>query len=106
MAVKDSPVKDRMPAFQQNKIINARLKSRNLDISASDWLRPEETRVRGNSVCLYLSGGSAQDLKTAFERLSQGGEVTDPLTEHFSGMYGALNDKFGVRWMFQTAEKA
>src|SRR5215469_14872269 len=40
--VKDSPAKDHMPAAQQDKIINAHLKSGNLDISASDWMRPDE----------------------------------------------------------------
>lgn len=104
--VKDSPVKDQMPAAQQDKIINARLRSGNLEISASDWLRPDQTPVRGNTVCLYLSGGTLQELKVLFERLSQGAEVTDPLRELFFGTYGALNDQFGVRWMFQTNQKA
>jgi PhnB protein len=105
MKVKDSPVKDQMPAFQLNKTINARLKSDTLDISASDWLRPSQPPIRGNTVCLYLSGGTTQDLHSIFEKLSQGGEVTDPLTDMFFGIYGALNDRFGVRWMFQTAKE-
>jgi PhnB protein len=106
MKVKDSPIKDRMPAVQQEKILNARLKSSALEISASDWMRPDETPVRGNTVCLYLSGGTFQELKTIFERLSEGAQVTDPLKEMFFGTYGALNDKFGVRWMFQSNQKA
>src|SRR6266436_469081 len=57
---------------------------------------------RGNTVCLYLSRGTLQELKALFERLSEGAEVTDPLEKQFFGTYGALNDKFGVRWMFQT----
>jgi PhnB protein len=104
--VKDSPVKEQMPAGQQEKVLNARLTSGNgsgdIEISASDWLRPDQTAVRGNTVCLYLSGGTLRELKDLFERLSEGAEVTDPLKEQFFGMYGALNDKFGVRWMFQT----
>jgi len=104
--VKDSPAKDHMPAVQQEKILNARLRSANLEISASDWLRPDRTPVRGNTVCLYLSGGTFQQLKALFERLSESAEVTDPLKEQFFGTYGALNDKFGVRWMFQTNQKA
>ena len=102
--VKDSAAKDHMPAIQQEKIINARLKGGNLEISASDWLRLDETRVRGNTVCLYLSGGNFQELKGYFEKLSVGAEVTDPLREMFFGVYGALNDKFGVRWMFTSAK--
>jgi len=105
-AVKDSPAKDLFPAAQQNQIINARLRSGKLDISSSDWLRPDRIPVRGNTVCLYLSGTTLQGLKTIFESLSQGAEITVPLTQQFFGTYGALNDKFGVRWMFQTDEKA
>jgi len=52
-----------------------------------------------------LSGGTLEELKTLFKRLSDGAEVTDPLKEQFFGTYGALNDKFGVRWMFQTDKK-
>jgi PhnB protein len=104
--VKDSPAKDFMPAFQQDKIVNARLRNGKLEISASDWLRPAQTPIPGNTVCLYLSGGTLEELKTLFERLSDGAEVTDPLKEQFFGTYGALNDKFGVRWMFQADKKS
>ena len=104
--VKDSPAKDFMPAFQHEKIVNARLRSGKLEISASDWLRPAQAPIRGNTVCLYLSGGTLEELKTLFERLSDDAEVTDPLKEQFFGTYGALNDKFGVRWMFQTDAKS
>ena len=100
--VKDSPVKDQMPSFQQDKTLNAHLKSGNVEISASDWLRLDETPVRGNTVCLFLSGATFQELKVLFEKLSDGAEVTDPLREMFFGIYGALNDKFGVRWMFHA----
>jgi PhnB protein len=104
--VKDSPMKDHMPAVQQEKVLNARLRSGNLEISASDWLRPDQTPIRGNTVCLYLSGATLQELKALFERLSEGAEVTDPLKEQFFGTYGALNDKFGVRWMFAADKNA
>lgn len=105
MKVKDSPVKDHMPAAQQEKTLNARLTSGKIEISASDWLMPNRTPKPGNTVCMYLSGGSFQELKTLFDKLSDGAEVTDPLKELFFGTYGALNDRFGVRWMFQTNNK-
>lgn len=103
--VKDTPAKDRLPAALHEKIVNARLKSGEVEISASDWLRPDRTAVRGNTVCLFLSGGTHEESKALFERLSDGGEVTDPLSEQFFGLYGALNDKFGVRWMFHSEKK-
>lgn len=102
--VKDSPVKNSMPASEHEKILNARLQSGKVDLSASDWLRPDRPRVPGNTVCLYLSCGTLQELTDLFARLSEGGDVTDPLKEMFFGTYGALNDKFGVRWMFHSSQ--
>lgn len=100
--VGESPAKDHMPAFQQNKVVNAHLKSSSIEISASDWLMLDRTPARGNTVCLFLSGGTFPELRSLFEKLSDGANITDPLKEVFFGYYGALNDKFGNRWMFQT----
>lgn len=102
--VKNSDAKGEMPVFQQEKILNARLKGAALELQASDWLRPGETRVLGNTVCMYLSGGNLEAQKRVFDRLSEGGDVTDPLAKQFFGTYGALNDRFGVRWMFLSNE--
>ncbi|MEO6390604.1 MAG: VOC family protein [Pyrinomonadaceae bacterium] len=100
--VGSSPMKRAFPEHMYDKIINARLVGKNVDISASDWLRPAQNPIQGNMVCLYLSGGKPAELKAIFERLSVGAEVTDPLMAAPFGFYGALNDRFGVRWMFQT----
>ena len=100
--VKDSVMKDQMPPAFQERVLNAHLRSTRIEFSASDWLRPDRTRVRGNSVCLYLSGGTFLEIKTIFEKLSEGADVNDPLKEQPFGAYGALNDQFGVRWMFWT----
>src|SRR5215471_15329254 len=72
--VKDSPIKDQMPTVQHDRVLNARLKSANVEISASDWLMPNRTPVRGNTVCLYLSGDTHAELKSLFDRLSEGAE--------------------------------
>jgi len=104
--VQDSPATNQIPAALHDKVIHARLKSGNIEIAASDWLLPNRTPVRGNTVCLFLSARTLRELKSLFEKLSEEAEITDPLQERFFGTYGALNDRFGVRWMFQTTEKA
>lgn|GEM_PF-290112 len=104
-SVGQSPMKNSFPESMHDRIVNARLTAGNIDISASDWLRPTQTPVQGNMVCLYLSGGKPAELKALFEKLSVGAEVTDSLRREAFGTYGALNDKFGVRWMFQTDQK-
>ena len=101
-SVGESQAKDFMPPSFKDKIINARLKSDVVDISASDWLRPDQKQIQGNTVCFYLSGGTFEELKTIFNKLSEGANITDPVKQEFFGTYGALNDKFGIRWMFQT----
>lgn len=98
--VSESPAKDRMPGEFQNKIINARLKSDIVDISASDWLMPHQQRIAGNHLCMYLTASNINELKTYFDKLAAGASITDPLEEKFFGTYGALNDKYGNRWMF------
>jgi PhnB protein len=103
--VGDSPMKAAFPATMHGKIISARLKSKVVDISASDWLRPGEKPIQGNTVCLYVSGGNADETKTFFDKLSVGAKVTDPLSQLPFGLYGALNDKFGNRWMFHSDAK-
>lgn len=102
LKVKDSPAKDHMPPSVQDKVLNAQLKSERIDLSASDWVLLDRTRIEGNSVRLYLRGGTAQEIKAVFGKLSEGAEILDPLKETFFGVYGGLNDKFGIRWMFQA----
>ncbi len=102
--VGESPMKNIFPVSMHSKVLNARLKSKMVDISASDWLRPDEKRIQGNTVCLYLSGGTPDETTSIFRRLAEGANVTDPISEQSFGLYGALNDKFGIRWMLH-AEK-
>ena len=99
--VSDSPLRNQMPPHLQNKVLNARLEGDGFDFSASDWMHPSETPLKGNTVCLYFSGGTRSELKALFEKLSEGANVTDPLKE-MPFLYGALTDKFGVRWMFHA----
>ena len=100
--VGDSPMKAAFPPAMYGRIVSARLHSSTVDISASDWLRPGTAPVHGNMVMLYLSGGTPQATRGIFAKLSGGAEVTDPITEQPFGLYGALNDKFGNRWMFHA----
>jgi PhnB protein len=99
--VSESVLKDHTPPALHNKVLNARLKAEAFDISASDWMIPDRTPVRGNTVCLYFSGGTREEVRRVFEQLSEGSEITDPLKE-MPFLYGALNDRFGVRWMFHA----
>jgi PhnB protein len=101
--VGDSPMKAEFPPEVQDRVVNARLQSGAIDISASDWLLPSRMPKQGNTVCLYISEGTAAELKEYFDKLSEGADpaVLDSLVEMPFGLYGALTDRYGVRWMFQ-----
>ena len=104
----DSPMKGQYPPEQHNRVVNARLISGAIDISASDWLHPTRTPIQGNTVCLYMSEGTYAELKELFDKLSQGADPTllDVLRDMPFGSYGALTDKYGVRWMFQGEKQS
>ncbi len=100
--VRDTPMKAMFPPEMHDRVINASLKAESISLSASDWMLPSEKPVTGNTVCLYLSGGTAAETRLLFDKLSAGARVTDPLSELPFGLYGALNDRFGMRWMFHS----
>lgn len=100
--VSETPMKAGFPPSMHNRIINARLTANGVDISACDWMRPDETFTRGNMNCLYISGGSREETRRIFDAISEHANVTDPLNIQPFGYYGALNDQFGVRWMFHA----
>ncbi len=101
----ESPMKNHFPEIMHQRILNARLVAPGIDLSASDWLRPDQAPSMGNRVCLYISGGTYEETKRIFDELSDGAEVTDPMDVKPYGVYGALNDRFGVRWMFHAAPR-
>lgn len=103
MKAADSPMKAQFPPALQERIINAEFKGDGLQFTASDWFLPEEKPVQGNTVCAYISGVSYPVLERYFNKLSEGASKHSfqPLQSMPFGSYGALTDKFGVRWMFQ-----
>ena len=103
--VGESPMKDMFPEVMHQKVLNGMLKSDGIEISASDWLRPSEKYISGNNLSLYISGGTSEQTKRVYSQLVEGASITDPLTEHPFGLYGALQDRFGVCWKFHSVTK-
>ncbi len=91
------------PVEQQNKVAFASLKNGILEISATDWRHPTRMPKQGNTVALFISGGSYDELRVIFDNLAEGAskELLDDLKQLPFGTYGHLADKFGVHWFFQ-----
>src|SRR5438094_10657621 len=95
-------MKGQHPPEQQNKVVNARLISGAIHISATDWLHPTRTPKQGNTVCLYLSEATSTELRAIFEQLSEGAHHTllDPLRDMPFRSYRHLPDNNGDYWFF------
>jgi PhnB protein len=105
--VADTPMKNHMQPAQHHKVAHAHLKSSAIEFSATDWLHPTRTPKQGNTVAMYVSGGTYKELREIFDRLARGADdaLLDDLRDMPFGTYGHLADKYGVHWFFQGASK-
>jgi PhnB protein len=99
----DTPMKDQVPPQLHDKVAYARLVSGALDLSATDWQHQTRRPRQGNTVGIYLSGGSYGELKAIFDRLAVGADpdLLDELAELPFGIYGHLADRYGVHWFLR-----
>jgi PhnB protein len=101
--VADTPMKNQMPPKLHNRVVHAHLKSGAIMLSATDWLHPTRVPRQGNTVAMYLNGGTYKELRTIFDKLAVGADnaLLDDLREMPFGVYGHLADKYGIHWFFQ-----
>jgi PhnB protein len=60
----------------------------------------------GNNVYINLEPDTREETDRLFKTLSEGGKIETPLQDMFWGdYYGSCTDRFGVKWMFNCAEK-
>lgn len=99
----DTPMKDQFPPEKHNRMINARLKSGAVEISATDWMAsPAFEPVQGNTYAVFISGGTYEELRAVFDKLKEGASSDwfQELHEMPFGTYGQFFDKYGVQWIF------
>jgi PhnB protein len=100
----DTPMKDMLPPEKHDRIINAHIKSGDIEISATDWMAsPEFDPVQGNTTAIFVSGQDMDEMTNIFEKLKDGDNNTrlQELHEMPFGMYGQFYDKYGVQWIFR-----
>lgn len=65
------------------------------------------TVTSGNNVSINLEPDTRAETDRLFKALSDGGKIEMPLQDMFWGAYfGTFIDRFGIRWMFNCANKA
>jgi PhnB protein len=97
-------MKDMLPPEKHERIINAHLKSGEIEISATDWMAsPEFDPVPGNTYAIFVIGGALEELRTVFNKLRDGDNNTrlQELHDLPFGIYGQFYDKYGVQWIFR-----
>lgn len=86
-------------AGPDDHIMHGQLASDGLLIMGSDG-HPDYPAKVGDNIAIALSGSDYDRLSKAFEKLSEGGQVKQPLkTESWGDAFGYFVDKFGVNWM-------
>lgn len=100
----DTPMKDWFPPEKHHRIINARLTSGDVDISATDWMAsPEFDPMKGNTYAIYLTAANIDELRPVFDKLRDGdnNERLQELHDMPFGVYGQFYDRYGVQWIFR-----
>ncbi len=104
----DTPMKAQFPPEKHSRIINAHLKSGAIDISATDWMAsPEFEPKQGNTYAIFVLGGTYEELKVVFDKLSEGADRKrfQELHNMPFGTYGQFYDRYGVQWIFKGERK-
>jgi PhnB protein len=97
--LEDTPEASNLPALIKKHILQATLINGQLIIMGSDLL-DEKGLKKGNAVSLMITCDSESHALQLFEKLSSGGEATNPPTKNYWGsLFGNLTDKYGNNWM-------
>jgi PhnB protein len=101
--VGETPMRDQFPPERHATVAYAHLRSGPAEFSATDWQHRTRRPRQGNTVAMYLSGGTYEQLRDIFDKLSAGAdpELLDDLKDLPIGSYGHLADQFGVHWFFR-----
>ena len=99
----DTPMGDRAPPEQRQKVAYACLESDGVEFSATDWLHPTRVPRPGNTVAVYLQADDYGELRAVFNKLAVGSDqdLLDDLRDMPFGAYGHLADRYGVHWFFR-----
>ena len=100
----DMPPAEGMPPLPEdakNRIMHITLPiSEEAILMGSDTMPGVHEHKNGNNISLSFNTNSREEAERVFHGLSEGGNVTMPLSDTFWGAYfGMWTDKFGINWM-------
>lgn len=87
-----------LPEATKNLVMHTEIKVMGSTIMFSD-VPPDMPFIAGNNISLVLSSDDMDEIKSIFNQLKEGGNVTMDLQETFwSKSYGFVVDRFGIGW--------
>ncbi len=104
----DTPMKDMFPPEKHNRLINANLKSGDIEISATDWMAsPDYEPKQGDTYAIFVIGEGYDELKAVFDKLAEGAKKDrfQELHDLPFGTYGQFYDRYSVHWIFKGEKK-
>lgn len=95
----------KLPEEAKNRVMHANINVRGSRLMFSDTF-PGSPYTVGNNITIAVIDNDMDFMKSAFEKLREGGNVEMELQETFwSKAYGSVIDKFGVKWQFSHEDK-
>ena len=105
-AIGESPLAEKMPEHVRNYILHSTLTSGSIALMGSDMV-PDKGLIKGNAVSLMLDCDSEEQIRSLYDKLSEGGQRTHPPELTFWGaLFGDFTDRFGNQWLlhYQTPQ--
>lgn len=98
-----------MPVSEQDaeKIMHATLSGEHFELMLSDVPSSWPKMTSESNIVLALNGDDEAVLRGYWDKLADGGTITQPLEKApWGDTYGALTDKFGIKWMVDIFSEA
>ena len=89
------------PVALEDQVMHAVLQHGGTTIFLADGA-PDGVPPPGGTVNVALDFDSEESLRRSFDLLAEGGKVVQAVIQAPWGLFGALQDRFGINWMFST----
>lgn len=100
--IAETPLADHCPESMQYHVLHSMLVGANWALMASD-IQVKDGFNSGSDMTLSINNDDEKEIRDIFRRLSQGGKIFEDLSEKpWGALFGALTDKFGKHWMFNS----
>jgi PhnB protein len=102
--VAETPMAAQCPSGMQQHIMHSMLAGDGMVIMGTDMVGPAGF-IAGTDMALSLSFDNEETIRACYTRLSDGGQVIDPLKQApWGALFGVVADPFGKVWMLNYSQ--